>query len=252
MTFFSRPELSHQHSLETLNCLYEYDDFMESIDTLVDVGCGTGLDLEWWATRTTRDEKAIPLNIRCLGVDLMTELPMAYRYPNIQYCSQDFENPITMHKHKYDIVWCHDAFQYAVNPLATLENWWKMMTPGAMLVIIVPQTTNLKFNIQEFDQQDHCYYNHTMVSMIHMLAISGFDCNLGFFKKNANDSWLHAVVYKSNHEPMNPKITKWYDLCELELLPDSAVKSIQQYGYLRQQDLILPWLDKSLMSFYNQ
>ena len=246
MIQFGDPNLSHRHSLETLNCLYEYDDFMRSISTLIDMGCGSGLDLEWWATRTTRDEAATPLNIRCLGVDMAKELPIAHRYPNIQYCSQDFEIPIKMHKHKYDIVWCHNAFQYVMDPFNTLAKWWKIMSDGGMLAIVVPQTTNLEFNVQAFDQYDYCYYNWTMVSLLHMLAVSGFDCKEGFFKKNPNDQWLHAVVYKSNHEPMNPKTTRWYDLCDRNLLPESAEKSIQKYGYLRQRDLILPWLDKSL------
>ena len=69
MIQFSSPELGHQHSLETLNGLYEYDDFMQSITNVVDMGCGAGYDLEWWATRTTRDESARPLNIKCLGVE---------------------------------------------------------------------------------------------------------------------------------------------------------------------------------------
>ncbi len=87
-------EKSHAHSLETLNILYEYDDFMESINTLVDLGCGQGLDLEWWATRTTRDDNPKPLNIKCTGVDILSSLPVAKKYPNITYQLLDFEEII--------------------------------------------------------------------------------------------------------------------------------------------------------------
>ena len=68
---FSSAQESHDHSLETLNHLYNYDDFMLSIDSLCDIGCGiNGLDLEWWASRTTRDdENPEPLNIKCTGID---------------------------------------------------------------------------------------------------------------------------------------------------------------------------------------
>ena len=55
--------------MHTYNALYEHDDFMESINTLVDLGCGSGQDLERWATATTRDDGVTPLNIRCVGVD---------------------------------------------------------------------------------------------------------------------------------------------------------------------------------------
>ena len=77
MITFATPEQSHAHSLQTLNALYEYDDYMESVGTLVDLGCGAGLDLAWWASATTRDEYPRPLNIECVGVDQIESLPIA-------------------------------------------------------------------------------------------------------------------------------------------------------------------------------
>jgi SAM-dependent methyltransferase len=242
---FSSEQQSHEHSLYTLEGLFEYDDFMESVASVVDMGCGSGLDLEWWASRTTRDDVPTPLNIKCTGVDLLPELSVANRYKNITYRNIDFENG-RFEKNKFDVLWCHDAFQYVINPLETLKQWWNTITPGGMMVIIVPQFTNIELRRQAFDQPDYCYNNWTMVNLIHHLAVSGFDCQNGFFQKAPNDPWIHAIVYKSDHEPMNPRTTKWYELSEKNLLPDSAVTSINKYGYLRQQDLILPWLDKSI------
>jgi hypothetical protein len=51
---------------------------------------------------------------------------------------------------------------------------------------------------------------------------------------------------------MDPKTTTLFELAEKKLLPDSAVASINAHGYIRQQDLVLPWLDKSLHSLGNQ
>jgi hypothetical protein len=62
------------------------------------------------------------------------------------------------------------------------------------------------------------------------------------------DSWLHAVVYKSSHQPLDPAAATWYRLSELKLVPESADASIHAHGYLNQQDLVLPWVDHSLMS----
>jgi len=56
-------------------------------------------------------------------------------------------------------------------------------------------------------------------------------------------------VYRSTVEPQDPRTTTWYQLADQGLLPDSAVAGIQRHGYLRQQDLVLPWLDRSLASF---
>jgi SAM-dependent methyltransferase len=247
--FFRNPEESHVHSLETLNCLYEYDDFMSSIDTLIDLGCGSGLDIEWWATRTTRDDTAQPLNINCTGLDLLPELAIARRYSNVTYQCNNFEKEIfTQKKKKYDVLWCHDSFQYAVNPLDTLKLWWEIAAPGAMLTLILPQTTNIEHRKLSFTQPNGCYYHYTIVNLIHMLSVSGWDCSTGFFKKSPTDPWLHAVVYRSEQGPLDLK-TSWYQLAELGILPATATASIQRHGYVAQDELVLPWLDHNLTWF---
>ncbi len=245
---FRNAEESHAHSLQTLNMLFEHDDFMNSIDSVVDIGCGSGLDLEWWATRTTRDESQQPLNIKCTGVDLHNTLSLTNRYSNIRYQEANFETGIVPgKKNKFDILWCHDAFQYAIDPIGTLSHWWNIANDNAMLIIVVPQTTVMAQRSQAFYQPSGCYYHHTMVSLMHMLSVSGWDCASGFFLKRPNEAWLHAAVYKSSYAPMNPRQTSWYSLIEKKLLPESAETSIMKHGYLRQQDLLVPWLDKSLM-----
>ena len=234
-------------SLNILNTLYEYDDFMSSIGTLVDLGCGAGQDLEWWATRTTRDDNPTPLNIKCVGVDLLDQLHVAKKYSNITYQKTDFEDTIhPLASQLFDVLWCHDAFQYAINPLSTLIKWRDIASDGSMLVISVPDTMLLKHKQWAFSQPTGCYYHHTMVSLIHMLAVTGWNCNTGFFQKRINDPWTQIIVYKSEHEPMNPKTTSWHQLSEMKLLPESAERSVYAHSYLRQQDLIVPWIDHSL------
>lgn len=243
---FKNAQDSHRHSLETLEMLYRYDDFMESVNRVVDLGCGyDASDLKWWATRATRDETPIPLNIHCTGVDLVDRLDDESRKLNIIYQQQDIETWNETRK-GFDILWCHNTFQYLANPIGALRNWWNIAADGAMLAIIVPQTTNIEFNQQAFDLPAGHYFNHTLVSLIHMLAVSGWDCGSGFFKKMPNDPWVHAVVYKSSLGPLDPRTTTWYHLAEKNLLPTSAVESVNKYGYVKQRDLVLPWLDKSL------
>lgn len=250
---FRNAEASHEHSRWVLEHLYCHDDFMESIGTMIDLGCGPGLDLEWWATRTTRDlDNPRPLNIHCTGVDLEPDLPMASQYKNIGYRSQDFEKPFEFGKRKFDVLWCHDSFQYVVNPFATLRNWWDMTSKNGMLCIMVPQTTNIEFNKQVFEQASLTYWHWTVVNLIHVLAITGWDTAAGFFRKDPGDPWINAVVYRDERGPLDPKTTTWYHLAEQNRLPESAVRSIDAHGYLRQQDLLLPWLDRSLQSFAAQ
>lgn len=247
MSLFEDSRASHRHSLDTLDILYSYDEFMESIKTLADLGCGEGLDLEWWATRTTNEDNPKPLNIKCVGFDTAKELPVAHNHSNVIYQSMDFEDRISSPlREKFDVLWCHDAFQYAINPLATLSKWYDMASDGAMLIIIVPQTTNVKHHKFAFSQESNIFYHYTLVNLIHMLAMSGWDCKSGFFLKRPTDPWIHAVVYKSNIPPMDPKTTNLFDLSETGLLPETAVKSINAHGEIWQQDLTLPWLDHSL------
>jgi SAM-dependent methyltransferase len=241
------PQQSHQHSLTVLNTLYEYDDFMESINTLVDLGCGDGLDLEWWATRTTRDETPEPLNIKCTGIDVRENLPLAHKYTNIVYQRTDYENITYSSKTaKFDVLWCHNAFQYCINPVATLNHWWHIANDGAMLILMLPQTTNIAQRQQIFTQGSGCYHHYTLVNLIHMLSVNGWDCGSGFFLKRPDDPWLHAIVYKSTCEPFDPKSTSWHQISEAKLLPECAEKSIYAHDFLRQQDLVLPWIDKSI------
>ena len=82
---FAHPGDSHQHSLATLNQLYEYDDFMLSIRNMVDFGCGSGEDMIWWATRTTRDDNPQPLDIKCHGIDLGGNPLVVDQHKNITY-----------------------------------------------------------------------------------------------------------------------------------------------------------------------
>jgi SAM-dependent methyltransferase len=245
---FTQPGDSHQHSLETLNQLYEYDDFMLSIRNMIDLGCGSGDDLVWWATRTTRDDIPQPLNIKCHGIDLGENSLAVEQHENITYQQSNFEDTLTVPDGGFDILWCHDAFQYAINPIQTLSNWWHIASPGGMLSLTVPVTQQIHRRQLSYVLPNGHYYHYTMVSLMYMLATAGWDCGAGFFKQTLTEPWIHAVVYKSDQPPQNPRDSNWNTLVELNLLPQSAVKSIYAHSALRQQDLVIPWIDGSLLS----
>ena len=250
---FNTPIQNSRPSLDILNALQEYDEFMESIDTLADLGCGTGEDTEWWATRTTREEVPKPLNIKCTGVDRIEQVFAPRKYKNVSYWQTDFENTLaSLNDKQFDVLWCHDAFQYCIDPIGTLRNWRSITNPSGMLVIAVPSTIMVHHRYLAFTQQSGCYYHHTLVSLIHMLALTGWDCASGFFLQKPNDPWIRAIVYNSDHAPLDPKTTSWHQLRETGLLPASAADSVQSHNYLRQQDLVLPWLDHSLTCMGNQ
>ncbi len=239
---FSSSENSHEHSLETLSLLYKYDTFMESIDTVCDLGCGReALDLEWWATcEVDTDEAHIPLDIKCTGIDLYDDIVLEHK--NVNYVKQNLEEPVDQ---VFDVLWCHDTFQYMINPLQTLKYWNSMLAESGMLVIILPQTTNISYSKQDFTQPNNHYFNYTISNLIYMLSVNGFDCRSGFFQQDLNTNWIKAVVYKGDIAPMNPRETSWVDLVDTGLLPNSVVDSINRRGYVNQQEVTLTWLDKT-------
>jgi SAM-dependent methyltransferase len=246
---FVSTQLLERPSLKILNALYEYDDFMESVTSVVDLGCGNGEDLEWWATRATRDDIPIPLNIKCAGIDIFDRPPIIQQYSNITYQKTNFESDIYIgrDRNKFDLLWCYDSFQYCINPLQTLLNWRNnVVSENGMLILAIPQTVLMSRGRIDATQQSGCFYHYTLVNLIHMLSVTGWDCRSGFFYKEPNDSWIYSITYTGNQENFNPSSTLWYDLVDKNILPESAEKSIMAHGYLRQQDLVLPWLDKSL------
>jgi hypothetical protein len=234
---------SHDHSLRVLEILTGYDSFIDSLTVIVDMGAGAGLDINWWATLETRDEEPLPLNYDCYAVD--TNISRLDGLPsNVTVMQQDFET-VKLPK-KADVIWCHDAFQFALNPMATLKNWNEQMNVNGMLMLILPQTSNHEYNRFMNRVYDFQYFNYNVCNLLYMLAVNGFDCKDSYMYKAPNDPWIHLAVYKSDVPPMDPRTTRWLDLDEKGMLHSSLSASIQQYGYLRQEDILLQWLDKNL------
>lgn len=241
MDNFSDKYLSHEHSRETLDLLETYDAFLDSLSVICDMGAGEGMDAAWWASLMTRDDPPLPRDYTVFAVDKkvdrMLDMP-----DNVKIIQGDFEQKII--PRTIDLLWCHDAFQYAVNPLNTLKIWNEQMTPDGMLVLTVPQTLNYQYNRHVNRVYSGCYYQYTVLNLIYMLAVNGFDCKDSYMKKEPNDPWIHLAVYKSRVTPMDPASTSWYDLIEKGLIHQSLEASIAKYGHLRQEDIILPWLDR--------
>jgi SAM-dependent methyltransferase len=244
MTQFNNAHQSHQHSLQVLNLLKEHDSFMESISTVADIGSGQCLDTLWWANATTRDEPAENLNLKCYAVDRSTKTIDFTPPTNFIYLQRDFETKCL--PEQVDVIWCHNAFQYALNPLSTLRLFNQQMNTNGMLYLGIPLLTNHEYGRWQSKGENYQFFNHTFVTMLYMLAVNGFDCRDAYFRKAIDDPWLHVAVFKTDTDPMDPARTSWFDLGERGLLHDSVYNSLRTYGYVRQQDALYPWLDKAL------
>ena len=232
-----------RHSQRILDQLYEYDSFLDSLKVIADMGCGSGEDITWWAKLTTRDTPPVPHNYRCFAIDKDAgKLNAIPNLPNIVKLQTDFNKPVV--PIPIDLMWAHDSLQYSINPLDTLRVWNEQMNYNGMLVLCVQQHSGVENNRYYSRAHNGCYHHFTPVNLLYMLAVNGFDCRDAYLLKQFGDPWIHVAVYKSGIAPMDPATTTWADLVETGLLHPTVVNSVTKYGYLRQEDVLYPWLDR--------
>lgn len=240
---FKNPEESHQHSRDVLDMLYQYDTFMDSIQVVADMGCGAGLDIDWFANLHTRDNPPEPHNYTCLAVDRnINQIEHeVLKNKNLFTIEGDFS---TVHlPYKVDLMWSHDSFQYNTNPLQTLIHWNNYMNINGMLVLNIPIHTTYSYDRLQTRSFSGCYYTYNICNLTYLLATCGFDCRDCYVYMAPNYGWIHMAVYKSM-SPMDPATTTWFDLAEKGLISDSAMTSLNKWGHVRQEDLMFTWLDK--------
>mgnify|MGYP003344119246 CR=1 FL=1 len=211
MPGFSNPYLSHEHSMEILGLLYGYDSFLDSLKVICDMGAGTGLDAEWWATLETRDDPPEPRNYRVYAVDKSFAAvdPEVKATPGIRWIESNFEEPSIVPE-LIDLLWCHNSFQYAINPIGTLANWNRMMNTNGMLVLNIPMHTAYSYDRLQTRSFSNCYYTYNICNLMYMLAVNGFDCRDCYIYMAPNYGWVHFCVYK-NYTPLDPATTTWFD-----------------------------------------
>ena len=247
MDLFKSSAESHAHSRTILDLLYDHDDFMDSIKSIMDVGCGDGEDILWWANAETRDDVPERHNYRCIALD-----------KNLKRFNRNKNVPKNLHAQEgnfetynlsrpVDLIWSHNSLQYSENPAATLRKFNEYLSDGGVLVLSVPQTVNIEYS----RWSSVCYagqpFSFTISNLIYMLASAGFDCKDGMFHKQHDSPWLSAMVYKSEIDPVITTDTSWYELMDKELLPDTADKAVARFGYLAQHELITRWIDQDII-----
>jgi trans-aconitate methyltransferase len=251
MALFKNAYDSHRHSLEILNLVYGYDSFLENLRTIVDVGCGEGLDAQWWATLTTRDVLMEPHNYTVYAVDQnISQLDpgMLEENSNIIPVQANFETRCI--PKQADLIWAHDVFQYARDPLKCLAAWKSMLNVNGMLIMAVPQTTYYYNNRLVVANHSNQYYSYNILNLMYMLAISGFDCRDAYFYRKENSPWLYAGVYATEYNPL-PDHATWHDLAERNLINDSVINSVNKFGHARLEDVVVSWFDRNLYQITN-
>ena len=244
MALFKNAYESHEHSLRVLDMIYGYDSFLDNLKVIADMGCGAGLDSQWWAELTTRDDPPEPHNYTVYAVDHdMRQLePDLKGIKNLIPIEGDFEQRVL--PRNADLIWAHDSLQYAKDPFACLGTWKRSINVNGMLVVSLPQTTHVNnagnLIINHYSDQ---IYNFNLLNLTYMLAASGFDCRDAYFYRESGTPWLHAAVYATDREPYEYR-PSWYELAEAHVLNESMVTNINKYGYAKMENMVVSWFDR--------
>lgn len=235
-----------RHSLSVLNLIQQYDIFLESLKHIAVMGCGSSQDVEWWATLMNNNDPPEPYNFAVHAVDVDgSKLAQVPNLKNIHKNNKSFDIeylfPVPM-----DFIYAHDCLQYSTNPLHTLKMWNSYMNTNGMLLLSVLQHTGIENGRQYSRGYSGCYYHYTPISLIYMLAVNGFDCCDAYLLKQFEDPWINLAVYKSDIAPMDPSTTSWFDLADKKLLHPSIVDSLNSNGFIKQEEICMPWLNKEL------
>ena len=225
-----------------LNQIRQYDTFLDHLKVVADMGCGTGEDITWFATLETRDEPPEPYNYKCYAIDQdQAKLDQVPDLENIIKIKRNFNElciPV-----KVDFMLAHDVLQFSTNPLETLKVWNQQLNVNGMLALAVPCFSGVKDHLYYSRGYNNQYFHYTPVNLLHMLAVNGFDCRDAYLHKVKNDPWVRIAVYKAQ-EPMDPATTTFNDLIDKKLLHPSIVNSIMKHGEIRQEEIVMPWLDR--------
>ena len=233
-------------SIQVLELLGTHNEFMDSIREIAVLDDRTGHHTSWWSDyRSHEDQKQSQFTITNLCIS--ESHPIEHQRKNVKNVLVENLYDTKQEDESFDFLWAHNVFQKQINPIQSLRHWWNMMREDAMLCISVPLRTYIDdLNRWRTDSYPGELYNWNMLTLIQMLAISGFDCFDGHFKFKRGDEFLWASVYKGTQTPMDPYTTTWYDLAEKELLPPSLSKCVSQFGHAKIEKVIVEWLDHSL------
>lgn len=244
----SNPANSRLHSLNFLNQIYQYPEMMESIASVLDVGAGTGHDAHWWAMADDGDDNnPVSLGIKVKAFDIQPKWEPEFEHKNITRLEGDWDT--IEFEEKFDVVWAHSVLQEARDPLKFLHKMNTFTSDGGVLCLSVPTTINNFYGEPDYRVYPNVSQSITIVNLIHMLALSGFNSREGFLYKQPGTNIINAFVYKDSNDVFDYTEKSIYDL--VDFLPKSCEEQLNKFGYITNKGLLIKWLSGTIIDYSN-
>ena len=218
----------------------------ESMLHVCDFGCGDGSITDWWVQQAPRNEKNPNANYtKVSGIDLIDRKTDKFDFK----CGDILKMPYD--DDSFNIGWCHYTLQQLKDPIQGLLEMRRVLTPYSLLFLTVPQTLDTEYGRlkTKFNQYDRTFYN--LPTLITHLAMTGWNCNKGYFLKPFNDRNIHAIIkpIQDWEEIDNPMDLNHAALVERGALPECTHDMIKAHGYFDETCLLLPWMNGSLTNY---
>ncbi len=239
------------HSLRILNEIETHRDLMESINNVLDVECGTGHDTQWWATRTDLDpEDPKPLDIDVTAISYVDEIKQeAKLLPNVEYKQTAYRFWEDVGTNKFDVVWGHCFLHKYHDWYEVLREINKVQDKDGMLCLTIPKIHNYFYNEPDYRVYPKVYNDINIVNLIYGLALAGYDCKDAYYLQEKNSNLLNFIGYKNTDDTYEPDEVTVYDLLEMERLPNSMIQQMEKFGYVSNKNLLLSWMDGTLVDY---
>jgi SAM-dependent methyltransferase len=213
---------------------------------ICDFGCGDGSITQWFCNQAPFDENDQYANYtKVSGIDLIDSKTDKFDRVQGDILSMPYKDD------EFNMGWCHHTLQQLKDPVQGLIEIRRVMTDYSLLLLAVPQTLDMEYNRlkSKFDQYDRNYYN--LPILIRHLAMSGWDCQGGYFQKLENNRNIYAVVKPARNwnEPDDPFDLTMVDLMDRGVLPKSTHKMIQSKNYFDETALLLTWMNGTITDY---
>lgn len=224
--------------------------FDQSLNVL-DVGCGLGLQANWWASQRPKlddDRFGLKASTECHAVDLYP--PDAEFANNFYFKQEDYHN-LSFSNEQFDIVWSHYSLEYSATPFKALAEWRRVCKPDGHLYITVPCSFRKKFGKIHTELKPGQQSWFTIVNLIYMLAYTGWLPKDAFFQADVRRGIVRGIIPANPEQPtaLDPLEVNLYDLADRGVFDRWVTAMINDRGTFDETNLVITWVTGSILDF---